>query len=194
VLEKKKIDLGFTKHRDISTGKKLPADSSPMNSPYQDEYIQLVNDMRSDIAAIRHPLPHNSSAPHQSQEILFRGNMSSHVPLLSPLQAGAHVDDDDEWSSASEIEESTPNFSSQTSKPVFRTPPSETPTQKSRQDNTMTHDTSSTLAEAFHTENPSLEEQIIPRDTNMPVRQPSPDGEEVTLVSTLRHPLRATRL
>jgi hypothetical protein len=166
-----------------------------MNSLYLGEYTKLIDDMRTEVAAIRHPSPQSSAAPRQIRATVSYGDLLSHTQTSSSLEAEDHVVDDDEWSSASDMEDSTPDFSSQASKSLSRTPPSETPTQNTRQDETVTvTGKNSKLAKALDPEKSPWEEQDASGNMNIPVRQPTPGEEETTLVSALVYLFSDTQL
>lgn len=164
--EKKKIDLDFNLHQNIqvsrSVGKAVETQSASL-----EEYTQLIENMRSEITDIRNP-PVKIGRTRQSLGIQKRKTL---VPTdLSPKEA---VDDDD-WSSASDIEQSTsPGYASQATKSISRTPPSEAP--PLREEPEQVEEEESIEEEVIEKENQVEEEAtLVAEDTIIAERALSP--------------------
>jgi hypothetical protein len=179
--EKKKIDLGFNLHQTMRVGESNLKESSSIEGPIFDEYAQLIEAMTLEIAAIKDP-SQQIAAPMQRPPA--RGDASP-TPLPSPYHTDVRVEDDDEWSSASELEESSPGFSAHASKSLSRTPPSETPLRSSRQEEIEDEiSSSSEVAENNNADKTPSELSENNAKANISRAESNPEEEEATLVRT----------
>ncbi|EPE31242.1 hypothetical protein GLAREA_12545 [Glarea lozoyensis ATCC 20868] len=180
-LPGKKIDLGFNLHQTIRVGESNLKESSSMKGPFFDDYTQLIEAMTREIAAIKDP-SRQTVAPTKRPPAC---DDASPTPVPSPYHTDVGPQDDDEWLSASELEESSPGFSAHVSKSLSRTPPSETHLQSSRQEEIKDEiNNSSEVAENSNTDENPWEQSGNVAETNVSGAESSPEEEEATLVPT----------
>jgi hypothetical protein len=124
MAEWKKIDLGFNKHQALQIGRSNPVKSRQPASTSLEEYTRLVENMKSELTDVGKPHFRNKRPPRQS--LVPEKRQSSPSPPPIPEQEEAEVQDE-EWSSASETDEPSPDSISYATKSTSRTPPSEAP-------------------------------------------------------------------
>lgn len=121
--EKNKIELDFNLHQIIQISRNSSGKAVETQSASLEEYTQLIENMRSEITDIRNP-PVESIHTRQSLGVQKRKSLL--VPSAEP-SLEENEEDEDDWSSASDIEQSSPGYASQATKSISRTPPSEAP-------------------------------------------------------------------
>ncbi|KAK0118407.1 hypothetical protein ONS95_012696 [Cadophora gregata] len=117
-----KIDLGFNLHQNIQIGRSNKEKAVKTNGVSLEEYTRLIENMRTELADVSKPQVQAKRAPRQS---LLQEKRSS-PEVQSPIQAQDDVPDskDDDWSSASDLEDSpeSPHYATIS---TSHTPPSE---------------------------------------------------------------------
>lgn len=118
VPQGKKIDLSFNRHQSLQIGRNSEKTTPAL--PSLDEYARLVESLANDLADVGKPQkpdsePARQNPPHQTQPV-----------VSSPIPQKDEPPTDEEWSSASNTEEPSPNANSH-GKSTSQTPPSEAP-------------------------------------------------------------------
>ncbi|TVY48158.1 hypothetical protein LOCC1_G001256 [Lachnellula occidentalis] len=118
----KKIDLGFNRHESLQVGRSA-GETVNTTSDSLEEYNRIIENMKSEIAAVRKPRS-RASRPRQSLTLQKRTSL-----LIPQQQEEANPAGEQDWSSASasasETEELSAESNSFASKSISRTPPSE---------------------------------------------------------------------
>ncbi|MAD87160.1 MAG: hypothetical protein CL912_29730 [Deltaproteobacteria bacterium] len=123
--EPSKIDLGFNLHENIQIGRGNKEQVVQTNSVSLEEYTRLIENMRTELAGVSKPQVQATRAPRQS--LLPEKRRSLMVESPVPSQDEAPESKDEDWSSASDLEDDTPESPNYVSKSTSRTPPSEAP-------------------------------------------------------------------
>ncbi len=118
-----KINLGFTRHQNLQIDGSNTKKIIQSNSVSLEEYTRLIENMRKELADVGKPQPRTNRPPRQSLLAEKRRSLlvSSPVPSEDVPETK-----DEEWSSASDLEEKSLDSINYATKSVSRTPPSET--------------------------------------------------------------------
>ncbi|CAG8960183.1 hypothetical protein HYFRA_00010662 [Hymenoscyphus fraxineus] len=131
----KKIDLDFNLHQKIQISRSGTGKSVETQSASLEEYTKLIENMRSEISEIRNPSAAKNSHVPVRQSLGAQKRKSLVVPSpraeTPPKEQDQEDIDDDDWSSASDIEQSSPGYRSQAARSMSRTQPPESPTRSS---------------------------------------------------------------
>ncbi|PVH73487.1 hypothetical protein DL98DRAFT_519903 [Cadophora sp. DSE1049] len=123
--EPNKIDLGFNLHHSIQIGRSNNEQVVQTNSVSLEEYTRLIENMRTELADVSKPQVQAKRAPRQSLPPEKRRSLVVQSPVLSPDEVPEGKDED--WSSASDLENESPESPNYATKSTSRTPPSEAP-------------------------------------------------------------------
>jgi hypothetical protein len=123
--ERKKIDLRFNQHEALQIGRSNYSKTVETVAASLEDYNRLIDNMKTELANVGKPQFPSKRAATQSLTS-ERRQLSIIVPAAEN-QDDPQIAEEDEWSSASETEETSPGFTSFATKSTSRTPSSEAP-------------------------------------------------------------------